>query len=99
MTAAARKDQDNLRILETLKPEFERLKATRIRTEAEVDRHAREHDQAKLEARERLGTDEETKIRQLIEEGRARNTQMVDEFVAAIEDVKARLAEIDGGAA
>lgn len=96
---APRKDAENLKILEALKPEFERLKATRIRTEAEVERHAREHDEAKAEARERLGTDDETSIRALIEEGRARNTEAVDAFVAAIDDVKLRLAEIERGGA
>lgn len=91
----ARKDADNLKILERLKPEFDQLKTMRIRTEAEVERHSQEYDAAKAQAREALGTDEEAEIRRLIEAGREENTREVDAFVAAIEDVKRRIAEIE----
>lgn len=93
--AVARNDAENLRILEELKPEFERLKTERIRTDDAIERHAAEFETAKARALEVLKTADEAEIRTMISDLRDRNTQAVDDFRASLQDVKKRLAELE----
>jgi len=99
MAANARNDAENLKAIEAIRPLFEKLQADRIRTEADIVRLAREHEEAKALAMEELGTSDETEIRTMIEDARLGNTQAADEFVAAVRAVQQRLTEIDGGGA
>lgn len=93
--AQRRTDADGLKRLETLRPEFERLRAERIRAEGEIQRLTRELEAARELARAELGTDDEATIRAMIEDARARNAAMVEDFAAALGAIDARLAEID----
>lgn len=93
--AQRRTDADNLKRLETLRPEFERLRTERIRAEGEIQRLTRELDAARELARAELGTDDEAAIRAMIEEARARNAAMVEDFAAALDAIDARLSELD----
>lgn len=99
MTASARSDAENLKQIEAIRPEWERLAAERIRNEADIKRLAAEYEEAKRVAEEELGTSDEGEIREMITQGRTENTEAADEFVAGVRAVQARLAEIDGGRA
>lgn len=95
--APTRIDSENLRRLEGLRPEFERLRAERIRAEGEIQRLTRELEAARELAQRELGTDDETAIGRMIEDARARNTVMVEDFAGALGVIDARLAALDRG--
>ena len=94
MTVAAakpRNDTENLAVLERLRPVFEGLKADRIRTESDLARYEQEIAEHRATAEVELGTSDLAQIRQMIQERRAENTAMVDQFETAIAAVKSRL--------
>ncbi len=94
MTSQTRLESDSLRRLETLRKTFDKLRADRIRAEGEVERLARDLDEAKALARAELGTDDEVEIRALIEAATAQNAKLVDEFDAALRDVETSLRQL-----
>jgi len=94
MTSQPRLESDSLRRLEELRKTFDRLRADRIRAEGEVERLARDLDEAKALARAELGTDDEAEIRSLIEAAVTQNAQLVEEFAAALRDVETRLRQL-----
>jgi len=94
MTSQPRLESDSLRRLEELRKTFDRLRAYRIRAEGEVERLARDLDEAKALARAELGTDDEAEIRSLIEAAVTQNAQLVEEFAAALRDVETRLRQL-----
>ncbi|WP_134499851.1 hypothetical protein [Microvirga pakistanensis] len=94
MTSQTRLESDSLRRLETLRKTFDKLRADRIRAEGEVERLARDLDEAKALARAELGTDDEVEIRALIEAATAQNAKLVDEFDAALRDVETSLRRL-----
>jgi chromosome segregation ATPase len=96
MTSLTRPETDNLRRLEEMRATFEKLRAERIRAEGEVERLTRELEQARELARSEFGTDDEEKIRQLIEDAAAQNAKLVDEFGSALRDIEARLRQLGG---
>jgi hypothetical protein len=83
---------DGLSRLEDLRPRFERLKAERIRAESEVERLAKELDDARRLAREEFGTDDEDEIRRMMEAAEAGNAAAVEEFAASVRAVEERIA-------
>ena len=85
---------DGLSRLEELRPNFERLTAERIRAESEVERLTRELDEARRNAREAFGTDEEEEIRRMIVEAEARNDAAVEDFAASLRAIEERLARL-----
>ena len=85
---------DGLNRLEELRPRFERLREERIRAEGEVERLARELDEARRRAREEFGTDDEGEIRRMIEAMEAENAAAVEEVAAAIRAVEERIARL-----
>lgn len=89
-----RMDSESLKRLEKLRPEFERLKAERIRAEGEIARLEQELQAAREFARRELGTDDETAIRRMIEDARARNTAMVEDFAGMLGAIGARLTKL-----
>lgn len=91
MTSRTRLESDSLRRLEDLRKTFDKLRAERIRAEGEVERLARDLDEAKALAKAELGTDDEADIRALIEAAAAHNAKLVEEFGAALREVEARL--------
>lgn len=94
---AMRKDADNLKILETLRPEFDKLRTERIRNEDAIERHARDYETAKANAEQVLGTSDEAEIRAKIESIRTENTKAVDDFAASLRDVQERLEALERG--
>lgn len=90
-------DVEALKRLEALQPAYERLRADRIRAESDVERLTAELAAARAQAREELGTDDETEIRRMIEEARAENARRVEAFAQALRDVQDRLDALDGG--
>lgn len=96
MTGLTRLQSDNLRRLEEMRAHFEKLRAERIRAEGEVDRLARELDQARELASAEFGTDDEGEIRRLIDDASAQNAKLVEEFGAALRDIDMRLKQLGG---
>ena len=81
-----RLETDHLRRLEELRSTFDRLRAERIRAEGDVDRLARELEQARDDARAAFGTDDEAEIQRRIEAAVAENGRRVEEFDKARPD-------------
>ena len=94
MTSQTRLESDSLRRLEDLRKTFDRLRAERIRAEGEVERLARDLEEAQKLAKAELGTDDEVEIRNLIEAATAQNAKLVEEFSAALHEVEARLQQL-----
>jgi len=94
MTSLTRLESDSLRRLEDLRKTFDRLRAERIRAEGEVERLARDLEEAQKLAKAELGTDDEVEIRNLIEAATAQNAKLVEEFSAALHEVEARLQQL-----
>ena len=92
----ARLDSENLRLLDQLRPAFERLRTERIRSEGEIERLGRELEGARAEALAAFGTDDEAEIRRLIEAARAENTALVDAFAGRVRAIGARLGALGG---
>jgi len=94
MTSQTRLESDSLRRLDDLRKTFEKLRAERIRAESEVERLARDLEEAKALAKAELGTDDEVEIRSLIDAAVAHNAKLVEEFGAALREVEARLQQL-----
>ncbi|SCZ05305.1 hypothetical protein [Microvirga guangxiensis] len=94
MTSLSRLDSDTLRRLEDLRKTFDKLRAERIRAEGEMERLARDLDEAKALAKAELGTDDEGEIQNLIEAAIAQNAKLVEEFGAALREVESRLQRL-----
>jgi chromosome segregation ATPase len=94
MTSQTRLESDSLRRLEDLRKTFDKLRAERIRAESEVERLARDLEEAKALAKAELGTDDEAEIRNLIEAAIAQNAKLVEEFGAALREVETRLRQL-----
>jgi hypothetical protein len=97
MTSLTRLETDQLRRLEEMRKTFDRLRAERIRAEGEVERLARELEEARALALSELGTDDEGQIQALIEDAQARNAKLAEEFGAALREVDARLRQLGDG--
>ncbi len=94
MTSLTRLESDSLRRLEDLRKTFDKLRAERIRAEGEVERLARDLDDAKALAKNELGTDDEAEIQRLIEQALTQNAKLVEEFGASLREVEARLQQL-----
>ena len=96
-TSSARQNVDNLSRLEDMRATYERLRTERIRAESEVERLTAELERARESARTTFGTDDEAEIARLIEDARARNSELVREFETVVRDIQARLQALGGG--
>ncbi|WP_243375637.1 hypothetical protein [Microvirga solisilvae] len=94
MTSLSRQESDSLRRLEDLRKTFDKLRAERIRAEGEVERLARDLEEAQRLAKTELGTDDEVEIQNLIAAALSQNAKLVEEFGAALRDVEARLRQL-----
>ncbi len=94
MTSLSRFETDQLRRLEEMRKSFDKLRAERIRAEGEVERLTRDLDEARALAKAELGTDDEAQIQSLIDEARARNAKLADEFGIALREVETRLKQL-----
>lgn len=88
------KDADNIARLEALRPRYERLRELKIRTEGDVQRAEQDLKQAREQAIEIAGTDNEDEIRNQILVNYKQNTDLVDEFAQVIEGIEAELNAI-----
>ncbi|MBZ6078586.1 hypothetical protein [Microvirga puerhi] len=96
MTSLKRPENDSLRRLEELRTMFEKLRAERIRAEGEVERLTGELEQARAQAREEFGTDDEAELQRQIEAAQEENTRRVADFEAVLRDVEDRLRQLGG---
>jgi chromosome segregation ATPase len=94
MTSLTRQETDQLRRLEEMRKTFDKLRAERIRAEGDVERLARELEDAKAQAKAELGTDDEAEIQRLIEGALTQNAKLVEEFSSALRDVETRLRQL-----
>ena len=94
MTSLTRLETDQLRRLEEMRKTFDRLRAERIRAEGEVERLARDLEEARALALSELGTDDDGQIQALIEDAQAKNARLAEEFGAALREVEARLRQL-----
>ncbi|WP_201837484.1 hypothetical protein [Microvirga zambiensis] len=94
MTSPTRLETDQLRRLEEMRKTFDRLRAERIRAEGEVERLARDLEEARALALSELGTDDEGQIQALIEDAQAKNAKRAEEFSLALREVEARLKQL-----
>ncbi|WP_262268058.1 hypothetical protein [Microvirga yunnanensis] len=94
MTTLSRLETDQLRRLEEMRKTFDRLRAERIRAEGEVERLARELEEARALALSEFGTDDEGQLQGLIEDAQARNAKLAEEFAAALREVETRLKQL-----
>jgi len=97
MTNLTRLETDQLRRLEEMRKTFDKLRAERIRAEGEVERLARELEEARASAMSELGTDDEAKIQALIEEAQVRNAKLAEDFGAGLREVESRLRQLGDG--
>jgi len=91
VTNLTRLESDSLRRLDDLRKTFDKLRAERIRAESEVERLARDLDEARALAKADLGTDDETQIKGLIEAAVSQNTGGLAEYQAG-RGVRRRIA-------
>ena len=94
MTSLSRLETDQLRRLEEMRKTFDKLRAERIRAEGEVERLARELDEARALAKAELGTDDMAQIQSLIEEAQAQNAKLAEEFGVALREIETRLRQL-----
>lgn len=94
MTSLPRQESDSLMRLEDLRKTFDKLRAERIRAEGEVERLARDLEEAQKLAKAELGTDDEVEIQDLIAATLSQNAKQVEEFGAALRDVETRLRQL-----
>ncbi len=94
-SSRGRSNADNLKLLEQLRPTFEKLRAERIRAESDIERLEQELEEARAEARAELGTDDEEEIRRLIAATETENAALVQEFAATIRAIEQRLKELE----
>lgn len=90
-----RKDSENIKLLESARPEFDRLTKEKIRADAEVARYEQDLEKALAEGNEIAGTNDENQIRQMVLNNYDQNTKDVDAFLSRLEDVSRRLAALD----
>jgi len=92
--APTRTAPDHLKRLDELRPAFERLKAERIRAESDIERLAKELDEARRLARDEFGADDEAEIAAMIAAEQARNEDAVETFESLVRGLDARLAQL-----
>jgi hypothetical protein len=91
------KDSKNIARIEALRGEFEKLRNTKIRIEADIDRAAADIEKHKATAREEIGTDVLDEIRAIILEREEKNTDDIEAFEALMAGIRngvAQLAEV-----
>jgi hypothetical protein len=96
-SARARNASENLKLLDQLRPSFEKLRTERIRADSEIERLERELEAARALAREELGTDDEDEIRRMVEAMEAENSALVEDFATTLRGIEARLKEAGAG--
>lgn len=94
-STAVRKDSENLAIIERLKPRHTAELNKLIRLEAEVDRGERDLDELLTQLEQGWGTRDLNKVRDLIKQNYADNTEKVDQWVAGMTAVTDGLAALE----
>jgi hypothetical protein len=94
-STAVRKDSENLAIIERLKPKHTAELNKLIRLDAELDRGERDLEELLAQLEQGWGTRDLNKVRDLIKQNYATNTEMVDEWVAGMTAVTDGLAALE----
>lgn len=95
-TKKVRSDAENIRIIEGLRSEHEKLTNLLIRSEAELEREESDLKELKANLIEKCGTDDLDKIRDVVKNNYEENTRKVDEFQKGITKAKEAIQKIDG---
>lgn len=90
-----RKDSENLAIIERLKPKHAAELSKLIRFEAELERGERDLEELFVELEQRWGTRDLNKIRELVTQNYAANTEAVDQWIAKREAVNEALEALE----
>jgi hypothetical protein len=77
-----------------LRGEFEKLRNTKIRVEADIDRAAADIEKHKAAAREEIGTDDLEEIRAIIRKRDEENTNDVDAFETLMAEIRNGVAQL-----
>lgn len=88
------KDSKNIARLDALRSEFESMRNTQIRVEADIERSAADLEKHKAAAIEEIGTADEGEIRNLIQSRYDENTADVDAFEALIAEIRNGIAQL-----
>ncbi|MCV9965116.1 hypothetical protein OIU34_24855 [Pararhizobium sp. BT-229] len=92
---AVRKDSENLAIIERLKPKHSAELNKLIRLEAELDRGERDLEELLAQLEQGWGTRDLDKVRDIIRQNYASNSEKVDEWVAGLTAVTDGLAALE----
>ncbi|NTF17347.1 keratin [Agrobacterium rubi] len=88
------KDSKNIARIEALRGEFEKLRNTKIRIEADIDRAAADTEKFKAAAREEIGTDNLDEIRGLIRKLDDETTSDVNAFESLMAEIRNGIAQL-----
>lgn len=92
---AVRKDSENLAIIERLKPKHSAELNKLIRLEAELDRGERDLEELLAQLEQGWGTRDLDKVRDIIKQNYANNSEKVDRWVAGLTAVTDGLAALE----
>ncbi|MBY3433411.1 hypothetical protein HFN89_04485 [Rhizobium laguerreae] len=95
---AVRKDSENLAIIERLKPKHTSELNKMIRLDAELERGERDLEELMAQLEAGWGTRDLDKVREIIKQNYATNSEIVDRFVAGLQSVTDALAALDARA-
>lgn len=94
----ALKDSDNLKRIEEMRPEYERLREEKIRNDADLARGDRDIKDAHAAAVELAGTSNLDELRLQITSDYEKNTKDVDAFSNLLTEIRSGLTAIEGEA-
>jgi hypothetical protein len=95
---AVRKDSENLAIIERLKPKHASELNKLIRLDTELERGERDLEELLAQLEAGWGTRDLDKVRDIIKQNYATNTEIVDRFAEGLQSVTDALAAIDARA-
>ena len=89
------KDSKNLARIESIRTEFDKLRALRIRAEADIERSTSDLERLKAQAREELGTDNLDEIREVIRKRDEKNNEEIEGFMSLMAEIRNGISEIE----
>jgi hypothetical protein len=93
--AAVRKDSENLAIIERLKPRHSAELNKLIRLDAELERGERDLEELLAQLEQGWGTRDLEKVREIVKQNYATNTEIVDRFAGGLQTVTDALTALD----
>lgn len=92
---SVRKDSENLAIIERLKPKHSAEMNKLIRYETELERGERDVEELLVQLEQEWGTRDLDKVREIIRQNHANNSQKVNQWVADLTAVTDELAALE----